>query len=70
MSQARNTDTAQGVTRGGGGDTGPAPELRDRVISGDRNTGDTQNKQKRQGGEKPRDKPVEEEADKDVKTGG
>jgi hypothetical protein len=32
--------------------------------------GDNTNTQKRKSGETPRDKPVEEEADKDVKNGG
>jgi hypothetical protein len=61
------TDTPRGVSRGGGGETGPLPELQDRVVSGDRNTGDPHDKQKRTEGETPRDKPVEEEADKDIK---
>jgi hypothetical protein len=34
------TDTPQGVSRGGGGETGPKPELQKRVVSGDRNSGD------------------------------
>ena len=73
MSDANNkVDTPQGVTEGGGGKTGPSPELRDRVVSGDRNTGklrdkQTRNPQARDPGETPRDKPVEEEADKDIK---
>jgi hypothetical protein len=70
MSSATKTDTTRGVTTGGGGETGPSPELRRRVVSGDRNTGEPGNKQKRHKGEQPRDKPVEEEADKDIKNGG
>jgi hypothetical protein len=35
----KKIDTPRGVTRGGGGATGPSPALRDHVISGDRNTG-------------------------------
>lgn len=64
------TDTGQGVSRGAGTESGPDPGLRDRVVSGDRNTGEPVDKQRRKPGEVPRDKPVEEEADKDVKHGG
>jgi hypothetical protein len=42
----------------------------ERVVSGDRNTGDPANKQRRHENEMPRDKPVESEADKNVKNGG
>jgi hypothetical protein len=42
----KKVDTPRGVTRGGGGTTGPSPELRDRVISGDRNTGRLADKRK------------------------
>jgi hypothetical protein len=72
MATTKNTptDTPQGVTRGAGGKTGPDPKLRKKVVSGDRNTGEASDKLKRRGGETPRDKPVEEEADKDIKEGG
>lgn len=66
-SSTEKTDTSRGVTRGGG-KTGPSPGLQDRVVSGDRNTADPLNREKRAPGETPRDKPVEEEADKDVKS--
>ncbi len=33
-------DTPTGVGGGGGGETGPSPGLRDKVVSGDRNTGE------------------------------
>jgi hypothetical protein len=64
------TDTPRGVTPGGGGATGPSPFLHDKVVSGDRNTGEPGDKLKRRESETPRDKPVEEEADKDVRDGG
>ena len=72
MSQTKEkqTDTPRGVSTGGGGHSGPDPALHRRVVSGDRNTGNPANKQRRDPGETPRDKPVEEEADKDVKHGG
>jgi len=44
------TDTPEGVTRGGGGATGPKPELQKRVVSGDRETGEPAHK--RPAGEK------------------
>jgi hypothetical protein len=44
MAKATTTDTARGVTTGGGGKTGPSPELRRRVVSGDRNRGEPQDK--------------------------
>ena len=39
MTVSKKVDTSRGVTRGGGGDTGPLPSLGKRVVSGDRNTG-------------------------------
>lgn len=71
MSEIREkTDTPQGLSEGGGGKSGPSPDLHERVVSGDRNAGDPANKQRRRENEMPRDKPVESEADKDVKNGG
>jgi hypothetical protein len=63
------TDTTQGATMGGGGATGPNPDLHERVVSGDRNTGRMRDKPARHSDEQPRDKPTEEEADRDVKEG-
>jgi hypothetical protein len=50
MSPTRKIDTSRGVTRGAGGDTGPLPNLRKRVVSGDRNTGEPGDKQKKRRG--------------------
>lgn len=63
-------DTPRGVTIGAGGETDPLPDRRSRVMSGDRNTGTPDDKLRRRNGETPRDKPVEGEADKDVRDGG
>jgi hypothetical protein len=46
------------------------PFTTEKLEASDKNADDTSNQQKREPGEKPRDKPVEEEADKDVKNGG
>jgi hypothetical protein len=44
--------------------------LRERVVSGDRNTGGARSKQSRGPGDAPRDKPVEAAADEGVGHGG
>src|SRR5690348_5684899 len=60
MAKAIRTDTARGVTTGGGGKTGPSPELRRRVVSGDRNRGDPQDKKKPRDDEQRRSKKNDE----------
>ena len=54
----KRVDTPRGVTPGGGGDTGPSPELRKRVVSGDRNTGGLADPRKQRRGERRRTRPA------------
>jgi hypothetical protein len=44
--------TPESTNMGGGGKTGPQPDLKDKVISGDRNTGDPADKGSKGGPQK------------------
>ena len=67
--ERNQTDTPRRATEGGCGSAGPDLRLRERVVSGNRNTGGPGNKQSH-GDETPREKRVGKGADKDVKHSG